>query len=170
MNRIFLFGILLIAAGVVAALLTFPAYQKFKEQTAKVAQLDQELKNQERYFADLREIQSMLRESPGKLAKIEAAIPTDKQLPALYEFLQAKAAGAGLVLRGISSSAPEQGKGPLQTVPVNLELTGSYEAFKAFVGQVHSASRLMNVQALEVSGSQDPGAFTILVELNAYSY
>jgi len=171
MNRTLLIGILLLVGFAVGISLTWPKYQAFQQVSFELASRQQELENRETYFADLTRIKATLAEFPDQLAKIEAALPQDAELPALYDFLQTSSALSGMSVRNISASLGGRPQGlKMRTIPATLELTGSYGALKELVSRLKTASRMAQVQSLNISGASDPGRFNVTVQLHLYSY
>lgn len=171
MNRTLFIGIFLLVGFVAGIFLTWPKYQDFQVLSAERQEKEQEQENREAYFADLAKVKSDLSQFPEELAKVEAALPKDPQLPALYDFLQSSAALSGMSTKGISAAVETQKQALLmRTIPVTLELTGSWGAVKELVSRLNTASRLSLLQSLNITGGVDPGRFNVTVQLNTYSY
>jgi len=171
MNRPLFIGILLFLGVVLGIFLTWPKYQDFQQLSFELKEREQKLENRETYFADLARVKADLAEFQEPLLKVEAALPLDPQLPVLYDFLQTTAAFSGMVVRDISASVQDQKQEFLmRTIPVTLELTGSWEALKELISRLETASRMALVQSLNVSLGQEDGRFNITLQLNAYSY
>ncbi|MCH8987031.1 type 4a pilus biogenesis protein PilO, partial [Patescibacteria group bacterium] len=132
---------------------------------------EQELENKEIYFADLTKVKADLGKLQEPFSKVEAALPLDPQLPALYDFLQTAAAFSGMSVRSISVSVQDQTQALLmRTIPVTLELTGSYGALKELISRLNSASRMALVQSVNISSGQEVGRFSVTLQLHTYSY
>lgn len=171
MNKTLSIGILLFVGLAALILLTWPKYQAFQRLSYELQEKEQELENREAYFADLAKVKAELSEFTEELAKVEAALPPDPQLPALYDFLQKTAALSGMSVRNISASVQDQKQALLmRTIPVTLELTGSWGAVKELVSRLHTASRMTQLQSLNISGGEDPGRFKVTLQLHTYSY
>lgn len=171
MNRTLLIGILLFVGVAAGIFLTWPKYQDFQLISSELKEKEQTLENRETYFADLARVKADLLEFTEELAKVEAALPSDPQLPALYDFLQSTAALSGMSVRDISASVQDQKQALLmRTIPVTLELTGSFGAVKELVSRLNTASRMAFLQSLNISGGQDPGRFNVTLQLHTYSY
>ena len=171
MNRTLLIGTLLLFGIAVGICLTWPKYQDFQQLSFELKTREQELENKETYFADLARIKAELVEFAEPFSKVEAALPLDPQLPALYDFLQTSAAFSGMSVRRISSSLEDQTQALLiRTISVTLELTGSYGALKELISRLGTASRMAALQSLSISGGQDPERFNVTLQLHTYSY
>ena len=171
MNRILLTGALLFFGIALGIFLTWPKYQDFQQLSFVLQEKEQELENRETYFADLAKIKADITNAAEPFSKVEAALPLDPQLPLLYDFLQTTASFSGMSVRGISSSVQKQSQSLLmRTIPVTLELTGSFGAVKEFISRLNTATRLVVLQSLDISGGSDIGRFNITVQLHTYSY
>ena len=171
MNRTLYIIILSFVALGVGIFLTWPKYQEFQVLRGQVKNQRVELNNRQNYFADLESVQGELLPFAEKLAKVQAALPDNPQLPALYDFLSRSAAFSGLSLRSLSSSVPQRANMlEMRTIPITLELTGSYGALKELLSRLQSSSRMTHVVSLNISDSQEPTRFSLTIQLNAYSY
>ena len=171
MNRTLVSGILLFIGVSVGTFLTWPMYQTFQQLGVELKDLQQKLENRETYFADLVKVKVDLVELAAPLSKVEAALPLDPQLPSLYDFLQRSSALSGMSLRNISATAESQTQSlELRIIPVTLELVGSWSALKELLGRLNTASRMVSLQSLNLSGGTDPARFNIDLQLHAYFY
>ncbi|MDP4007052.1 MAG: type 4a pilus biogenesis protein PilO [bacterium] len=171
MNRTLYIGLLLFSGIAAGIFVTWPKFQEFSALALQLKERQREVENRETYFANLTSVRSTLEELKEPLAKVEAALPSDPQLPALYDFLQGTSALSGLSVRNISSSVDDKAQAlEMRTIPVTLELTGSWGAIKELVSRLQTASRIVSLQSLNVSGTENPGTFQVVAQLNAYSY
>jgi len=171
MNRTLLIGILLFAGVATGIFLTWPKYQAFQQLSFELKAREQELENKETYFADLTRAKADLAKLAEPFSKVEAALPLDPQLPSLYDFLQTTAAFSGMSMRNISASVQDQKQVLLmRTISVTLELTGSYDALKELISRLETASRMVALQSLSISGGVDPERFNVILQLHTYSY
>ncbi|MCH7828682.1 type 4a pilus biogenesis protein PilO [Patescibacteria group bacterium] len=171
MNRTLLIGILLFIGVAVGIFLTWPNYQTFQQLRSELKGRQQELENRETYFADLIKVKASLAEFAEGLLKVEAALPLGPQLPSLYDFLQRSSALSGMSLRNISAAVESQAQSlELRTIPVTLELVGSWSALKELTGRLNIASRMVSLQSLNLSGSQETERFNVTLQLHTYFY
>lgn len=171
MNRTLLIGLLLFLGIALGIFLTWPKYQDFQQLSFELKVREQELENKETYFTDLTRIKADLLEFKEPFLKVEAALPLDPQLPALYDFLQTTAAFSGMSMRNILVSVQDKPQPHLmRTIPVTLELIGSYGALKELISRLETVSRMAQLQSLHVSRSTDPERFNVIFKLNTYSY
>ncbi|MBI4138429.1 MAG: type 4a pilus biogenesis protein PilO [Candidatus Wildermuthbacteria bacterium] len=173
MNRTFFTVILLCSALGVGIFLTWPKFQEYSVVAEQSQSKRKELQSREEYFARLREVKEGLAAYADKIAKVDAAVPADSQLPALYDSLQKEASFSGLVLRGLSISpqpGSEAGSAQLRLIPATMNLTGSYGAIKQFLLNIKTASRVASIQSVAFGGDQAGTTFSLSVGLTAYSY
>ena len=171
MNRFFL-SILLIGSSLIFGIfVAFPRLQAFSVVQKELEVKQAELESRESYFAHLTDLQDRIDEEE-LVAKIDAAIPNDPQLPALYDFLQSVAAGSGLSLRSIAV-APQgtQAQGArLKRISASLQLGGSYEGLKIFLSSLLQASRMSDIDSVSFSSPQAGTGFVFNVRTTSYSY
>lgn len=171
MNKTLYIGILLFVGVAAGIFFTWPKYQTFQRLSVELKERQQELENQEVYFADLARVKADLAGFEEQLLKVEAALPSNAELPALYDFLQTSAAFSGMSLRNISSTVENQAESlKMRTIPVTLEVTGSWSGVKELLSRLKTASRMVSLQSLSLSGSQDPGRLSVTLQLSGYSY
>lgn len=170
MNRLFLSIFLIASSLIFGVFVAFPRFQEFSmvqnELTAKRA----ELESKDRYFAHLKDIQDRLGEEE-LVAKIDAAIPNDPQLPSLHEFFQSTAAGSGLSLRSIAASQSSAVQGVrLRRIETSLQLGGQYEGLKEFLSSLLRASRMSDVESISFSSPEAGTGFVFTIRTTSYSY
>lgn len=172
MNKPLYIGILLLGAVLVGIFLTWPKYKDFLLTQKQVQEKQQVLRSRQDYYASLRGVEDSLRQYEAKLAKVKAAIPSDAQLPALYDSLVKEAAFSGLVVRGMAVTAKGESAGDLklQSLPISMELVGSYQGIKQFLENVKLSSRIRSVDSLTFSGAETGAGFSLSIQMTAYSY
>lgn len=162
------------ASTVMALLLVWPAYEEMLavRHEAKKRQLEYEAS--EAYSRKLREIKDRLDSRATELERLEAAIPKEPGLPALYGLLQTIASESGLVLKSVNSSPVsknEEDAGGAKRMVVDLKLAGSYASLKTFIQRAHAAPRFLNAEEIAFLSSRSSMIpFDISLLLSAYSY
>ncbi|MDA1337565.1 MAG: type 4a pilus biogenesis protein PilO [bacterium] len=171
MNRTIIVAILFFFGVVIGALFTWPKYQDFQQLSFEAKARFQELENKETYFADLVKVKTDLVELTLPLSKVEAALPLSPQFPLLYDFLQNVASLSGMSVKNIAASLEDRKEELLmRTIPVTLELSGSFGAIKELISRLHSASRIVTLQSVSISQGQDAQRFNVIIQLHTYSY
>ena len=170
MNRIFLSIFLIGSSLIFGIFVAFPRFQAFSVVQKELGVKKAELESRESYFAHVKDLQDRIN-AEELVAKIDAAMPNDPQLPALHDFLQSTAAGSGLSLRSIAVSqhSPTQGM-RLERINASLQLGGSYDGLKVFLSNLLRASRMTDVDSVSFSSPQAGTGFVFNVRLTSYSY
>ncbi|MDO8474201.1 MAG: type 4a pilus biogenesis protein PilO [bacterium] len=170
MNRFFLSIVLIGSSLIFGVFVALPRFQEFSAVSKELNVKRAELESRESYFAHLKDLQDRIN-SEELVAKIDAAIPNDPQLPALHDFLQSTAAGSGLSLRSITASQGALPQGArLQRVSASLQLGGSYEGLKVFLSSLLRASRMTDVESINFSSPQAGTGFVFNIRTSSYSY
>lgn len=175
MNRTTLFSLIL---GAIALALGFfqvwPEYQEFVQLRNEITMKQQQLKNQEDYFSDLRRSKEQIEIYKRRLAKIDAALPLNPAIPALYHDLETMSLSSGLVLISIESlveSFDEEVDSSVLRTSAKLKLIGSYEGLKEFLSRVESSARFLNIHSIKfIIPDQEGEGITFDVGVTAYSY
>jgi len=174
------YSIIIIAAGVVisitiGAFLFWPKYQEFNNLENRLAEKNAELENQNKYMQQLLKINRRREEKQELVNKVNNALPLGSDIPSLLNFLQKVSIETGIGLESVSwqelSPLNEEKKERLKEYSINLELSGSYFAFKNFLFSLEKSSRLIDVIESEFSippEENQPIPYNIL--LRVYSY
>lgn len=171
MNRSIATIVCLTAAIILAIALVFPKKGDLDSSNKKVSEKKAELQSKEEYFASLAKTSRELERYPSQLAKIGSALPASSQLPALFEFLQKAASQTGLVLTSISPLSLGQAaesRGGLADSAINLQVAGSYPAFRDFLSVLENSSRLIEIENIAVSVREAGSEFGLRIK--AYSH
>lgn len=152
--------VILIVTATFAMLLVVPKYNEFLDVEQKVSDKQADLESREAYFASLRKTADELQQYAEPMAKISAALPTSAQAPTLANFLQASSSQSGLLLKKYQYSGKNSAKETLsgsasvltmQKMEMSVDLEGTYESFKDFLGIVERSSRLIEVTGMQIS-------------------
>lgn len=174
MNKLLITAICLIAALGLGLGFSWPKYQDLKALEANIEEKDLELQSETDYFSQIKETSEKLKGYEDSLAKISSALPPDPSLPALFNFLQQASSQTGLVLEEISlgSISPFQGKQEsIKKIYVNLQLAGSYPAFKDFLSTLERSTKLIEVESIFFSSPREPEEpFSFKVNIKTHSY
>jgi Tfp pilus assembly protein PilO len=170
MNRIFL-SIFLIGSSLIFGIFAaFPRLQAFSAVQKELGAKKAELESRESYFAHVKDLQDRIN-GEVLVAKIDAAIPNDPQLPALHDFLQSAAAQSGLSLRSIAVSQGSSAQGArLGRIVSSLQLGGSYDGLKVFLSNLLRASRMTDINSISFSSPSAGTGFVFNIRLTSYSY
>ncbi len=170
MNRFFLSIILIFSSLIFVVFVVLPRFQEFSATQKEFKAKKAELESRESYFSHLKTLQDRLNQEE-LVAKIDAAIPNDPQLPELHEFLQKLSAASGLVMRSIVASQDTSAiTSKLKRIDTVLQLGGSYESFKLFLESLLTASRMTDITSINFSSPKAGTGFVFNIHINSYSY
>ncbi len=175
MNKIIIIGAGLVMALIIAVLLVWPQYQKLQVLNSDIENKGGELRAQEAYFFRIKEISAQLQEYSDALSKISSALPKDPSLASMASFLQTNSAQTGLILRRIvlgDTAALSENKGPLAEMQFVIQVSGSYESFKDFLGLIENSARMIEVKSIsvEIPLEKSEGSPTFTLNLKTTSY
>jgi len=175
MNKIIIIVAGVIIALILAVVLVWPQYQKFQALNLNIEKKQEELSSRETYFSQIKETSAKLQEYSEALSKIASALPEDPSLAPLVNFLQINSAQTGLILKKIvlgGTTAPIDGKESLPETQLVIQVSGSYQAFKDFLGLIESSARIIEAQhiSIEIPPAESKESPTFTLDLKASSY
>jgi len=174
------YSIVIIAAGIIisiiiGAFLFWPKYQEFNNLQDQVVQKKIELENQNKYMQQLLAMKRNIEEKQELVGKVNSALPLGPDIPSLLNFLQEISVQTGMSLDSVSwqelLSPRGEKKDRFKEYSLDIELSGSYFAFKNFLFSLEKSSRLINVveSGFSISTEEnEPTSFDIV--LKVYSY
>jgi len=172
--------IIIIVSGVVIVLffvlvLIWPQYQKLQALNLDIKTKQADLRSQETYFTQVKELSAQLQEYPDALAKISSALPKDPSLASLAHFLQINSAQTGLILKKIvlgGMTLPSESNRSLIETRLVIQVSGSYKAFKDFLGLVENSARIIEVEnlSIEIPPKESKESPTFTFGLKTISY
>jgi Tfp pilus assembly protein PilO len=169
---IFLIAFIFFITLVLIFSLVLPAYKKLLIVQTEIKAKEIELKDYENLLTKLNEISGQIESKKEELAKISSALPKDPSLPALFDFLQKLASTSGLSLGKIniegSISIPEKPR--LKETRFGIELSGKYPDFHNFLSALEKSARLIEVERILISQSEETKSNLITLTLKVYSY
>lgn len=113
------------------------------------AQLEQRLRDKERYEVELQELMAELKEALKEL-------PNDREIPGLLKGISSMGKKVGLEVRKFQP-LPENKLDYVAEVPVALEVTGSYHEVALFFERLSKMNRIVYVQDIEMAQPTDKG-------------
>jgi Tfp pilus assembly protein PilO len=154
--------------AVVLALLVFVALVKPK--TAKLSdlktQVDQANSQTQQLQVQISELADARRQAPEvkkELARLEALIPATTDEPGMLRRLKRSADRSAIELTSIGSGQPTTA-GPYSTIPVDIEVSGSYFAMQEYLFRLETFARAVKVTNLQLVPSSWP---TLQVKITA---
>lgn len=165
-----IFIFIILAAGV--ALFGWPKYQEVQLASSEVKIKKLEAQDKEKYFSDLNSISNKLDGYSLELAKIDAALPSEPDIPALFNFLQKESSQSGLILKNLTwggVASFEQSAG-IQKITFSLSLAGSYSSFKNFLANLRNNARLFEVESISLTPPAKGDVFSFDLKIRTHSY
>ncbi|MDB4939848.1 MAG: hypothetical protein JWO40_273 [Candidatus Doudnabacteria bacterium] len=193
-----LFLICIILAVVLTFFLVWPKYGQYKDSLAAKDNNQQSLDLIKSQQAQVTTLYSKLQASSADLKKIDVAIPTGVDIPAVYAYLESMAQSLNLgsiTLQGKDenevldqgnvvgvSGAPVSG-GPtsigtgapksnlpasLGAIDLTMTVTGSYQNFVTFLGKIQNSLRLIDVQSIDVTSSEGKPDLSFSIAMKTY--
>jgi len=170
-QRLLLFGLVYtIIIGVYLGLLYLPAETRISdlrdEETSlneQKVQLEQRIRDKERYEAELQTLMSDLKEALKEL-------PNDREIPGLLKAISGMGKKAGLDIEKFQPLKEER-LDYVAEVPVALQVSGSYHEVALFFDHLSNMNRIVYVRDLEMgSPSLVGGKVRLKVSGNAVTF
>lgn len=134
------------------------------ERKTLVAEREKILKNAADEYANY---QTVVKGEAGTTFK--ALVPTKKDSAELVSAAQAIATTSGLQLEKISINEDKAKKdSQYATMTLKLEMNGSYSGLRAFLTDLESYVRVLNVKSLDLGANSQTGAMKFTVEAETY--
>lgn len=159
--------ILILAFIGIIVLLDLPKFQDILSLRKEIKEQKEKFSGQQNIFAKVEKLTQSYEKNKENLEKISYILPSGKDTPDLIVQLEALSLEGGLVLEGMGFSAPgeegmlskaEEARGEeggavknYKTLVINLNLIGSYFAFKNFLKAVEDNIRLMDISSINFS-------------------
>lgn len=157
-------------AGVI--FLWWPKYKDFNNLKLEIAGKKTELETKEKYFSELNNVSSKLKEHSLELSKIDSALPNPPIVPNLINFLAEKSSQNGLILEKVNldkiSSLEKNSK--IQKISLSLSLSGFYPALRNFISVLQKSAKLIEIDSIIFSESKTGGVFSFNLKIKTYSY
>lgn len=156
---------------ILGILVIFPKYQDFSDLGNRVEAKESELQYNEEYFRELDQIKEKLEEKTEEVSKIDSALPQEKSLPSIFNFIQEISSESGLILKSLSPftmSYSEKFPG-IQETRFTVVLSGTYPSFKSFLSVLEKSARMIEAENISFSSEgEEPLKFSL--RLKVYSY
>jgi len=150
----------------------FPSYQDLRNLEKVIEVREEELSKREESIRELKNMEAKLKNYQEELAKIDSAMPTDVDLPALFDFIQKAGSQSGLSLKSVSHSSVRplpnfEGMGETEA---SLTLLGAYDSFKKFLPILETTARMIEAQSVSFSSAPEEGPSEFKLTIKVYSY
>lgn len=152
MSKPIILFIVFLGVVLIGIFLIWPEYQKLTNLQVQVKEKKEELKAKEQYIAMLRNAVEEFKKYDAEIAKINSALPSDPDLPSLFEFLQKTSSQNGLILKGLGGFlTASDGQNPnMKETRLDFSVSGPYPSFKNFLASLEKSSRLIDVESINL--------------------
>ncbi len=157
----------------------WPKYQEFKVKKSEIETKDEDIRLKEEYLSNLETLSEKLLTYSEQLSKIDSAFPVNSSSAVIFNFFQKTSSQNGLILTEVDMSetqeslAQESSGERIQKMSFSISVSGSYSAFKNFLSAVYRNSRLIEVNSISFSYSEqkkDLFGFNLNLETQFYAY
>lgn len=149
----------LIVGGTLVALGALFYFLSYKPHAENIQRLQQQVSQQEQRLNELKKaarevkrIQQELAESEKKLEELLTLLPDQKEIPSLLENVSQLGAQEGLE-NALFQPQAEQDMGFYATIPVRLDLVGTYHKLGEFFDKISKLDRILKVEGLNMTRS-----------------
>jgi Tfp pilus assembly protein PilO len=107
---------------------------------------------------------------PASLAAIQEQLPTQSDLPELFETLREAARVAEVELAGISPGVPVVApSGSASIIPLGITVEGSYFSLASFLFELEHLDRLARVNGVSITPQSDGGRLSMQLSAEVYT-
>ncbi|MBU3918579.1 type 4a pilus biogenesis protein PilO [Patescibacteria group bacterium] len=167
-------SISLVISIIIGAIFLYPKYQKFSQLQNQITEKEEELASQQNYLKILGQINEKVKERQDLIDKVTSAIPDEPDIPSFLNFLKQEAVNTGVGLEQVSWSKqvyPKDEKKQTNDYLVNLDVSGSYFAFRNFLFALENNARLIEVLSADFSLDyilEEPTVFGLELKIHSY--
>ena len=147
--------------GIVGALYVPSLILGIQETVTLIDSLNRDITSLDSDIAELESFESTYQALSDSVAKVETALPHSNDYPTLLNELEQIAVISGIILREVNFTELKRSRKGERVLPdgvnaffVDVELTGSYGAFRHFLRQLEGELRIMDVQSIELTRQQ----------------
>jgi len=165
------FNLIIIFFAVILSFLAFSVFKRYENLSLLRGEIlikEDELLYQEEYFNTLQDIFNKLQENKELLDKIESALPSNPEMSELLSFIQKSASQSNLVLGDTNLGLMSSDN--IKKTKVNFLLSGDYLGLKKFISFIENSSRLIDIDSIYFSYSEEEELFKFNFKITAYSY
>jgi Tfp pilus assembly protein PilO len=174
------FYVLIGVSGLLVAILGYGYYfevNRIKTKTAALAKTAADAAVAAEHVDQLSDLKQQFRELAPVLAKLDVALPRDKNQSEVVLQIQQLAAGAGMQLpsanfqanNGLPTATSQTVKsGDVLALPISFQLSGSYDQLQTFLQSMEKLGRYSNVASLSITKADGSKNLAFSITLNVY--
>lgn len=133
-----------------------PNRKQIEELRAQLEKKERDYQEQNKILADLPKFREELSRVERLFQEARAQLPNSSQIPNLLRDIAKKAQDSGLVMQSFKLR-PEKVQGFYASVPVDMEIRGSYHDIAVFFDEISRLSRIVNISNLKLGSPSTRG-------------
>jgi Tfp pilus assembly protein PilO len=183
-NSILEITLLLIIAGVFYYFLVSPKKAEIETKNATIVSLEAQSKL---YTVDndkIKKLSADLKKNRENFKKLDQALPLNSKITSVYLLFEELSARSAVTINDINISAdsdvvvaadkekladPFKGTRSLGTMLASFSVNAKFDSFQTFLNQLENSGRIININSIEVTSSQED-RLTFRVSANIYYY
>jgi Tfp pilus assembly protein PilO len=151
----------IIIAALIVLLLGFfwvwPAYQSSSNLQASIVQKQAEYESKSAYYAKVDQTLAQIESKQESLQKVGSALPDDFTAGPVIDFIQQKAADAGLLVKlvvfskispSVTDKSPQTVGQKVRDINFTVNVSGNYQGLKSFLASLDNSSRLFEANSI----------------------
>lgn len=174
MPRILIIIICVALSLALGVLFVWPKYQNFKSLQLQLENKETELQYRNEYYEQLFSLSEKFKEFETDLLKIDSALPLNSSSAALsfYNYLQRASSENGLIIRSMGSASLSSllEAQSVQVISIPIEASGSYSSLKNFLKTLEKSARIIEVNDISFSSSDEEGLLSFQLGIQTHSY
>lgn len=175
MKRLFIVPILIFASFLVLVYAVLPQFSAVRQAKKQFAKAEQDLKYRQNYYIQLENALLEGENYKDTLQEISAVLPGEIFLPGLIDFFDQKSQTNGLTLKAFSISQTvaivDEKAVKKDTIPSQnflLALSGDVVSFEAFLKDIETSARLVNVEQINFHKNESSDSSEINLTVKVY--
>jgi Tfp pilus assembly protein PilO len=161
-----------------------PKYQSLSSSKQTLKDAKASLQNLQGDKSTLSNLEAKLKSSSTDVTLLDEALPLDTRTSRIYIMVDSLVKASGMTLANIGVEIPTNAIAAgdtklladplasprkLESIPINVSITGTMDQFVNFLKQLEASSRIIDVEAIEVGAGQGP-LLNFRLKLKTYSY
>lgn len=149
---------------------------QYQDQETRIVQLTSSVAQQEKKLAELKRasvevvaLEKELANSEQEFSRLLALLPDQREIPGLLENISELGAEVGLE-NILFQPQPEQPKEFYATIPVRLDLIGSFQKLETFFDKISKLNRILKVENLSMTRQHDNSLIQVSCTIETYRF
>jgi Tfp pilus assembly protein PilO len=156
LSRTYTGAILIAIVGILFWILLMPLYDTVLIQRTALNERNTILENRNTIIANIKALTQEYAQRSTDIERFGSIVPAQKSVPELVSSIQALATQNGLQLTGLSLNAnTNPSKDPYYMQSIDMNLNGSYLAFKSFLLALERNIRVIDIINIDASPTSD---------------